>query len=112
MNLYLVISGELVSYGPTGGFDPPEYYSIAVLVVARTSAAARWAAWKTDDGLRGSFTGDPRDMPKLTVQKKAEDIDGPARVLSRDEEEALAQTVPHAWALHRDAPHIGLKKEE
>jgi len=106
MNLYLVISEELVSYGPTGGFEPPEWYRIAELVVAQSHSQARWLAWKADGGLRGSYNGDLCEMPKFTCQLKVRDYDdGPARALPYES----SCHMPH-WD-SKAAPHIGLEAD-
>ena len=106
MNLYLVISEEMVDYGPTRYMDapePPEWYRICELVVARNHSQARWLAWQTD---RNSFENYMPAMPKFTCQIKERDYDdGPARVLPYED----SHHMPY-WD-SKAAPHIGLEAD-
>lgn len=86
MKLYLVVSEELWDMFPIldDGTGPKEYYRIAELIVARSAAQARYLAWQTDS----SFSNDIRDMPRFSCRKKLADVEGPARVASREYEGA------------------------
>ena len=77
LNLYLVVSEELQTWG--GWYGPPEFYCIAELVVARNRSQARYLAWKTDY----SF-GDFRDMPRFRVNIKKKDVEGPPRLATKE----------------------------
>jgi len=98
MNLYLVMSEELCSAGEDW-YDPPEWYRIVELVVARSHGQARWLAWSADDG-----PGDVRDMPKFAVRLKGVGMDGPARIVS-DEYKLPGEGM--LWDIGK-APHIGI----
>lgn len=114
MNIYLVVSEELAEWMPSWELDPPERYRICEVVVARNHSQARWLAWKTDGGLRGTYTGDPRDMPRFTVQQKKFNYgDGPAHVMTDDEIKNLMNEWPwfSPWQVSKAAPHIGLEEE-
>ena len=76
MNLYLVVSEDLEGH-PSEGL-----YRIAELVVACSRSEAAYLAWKNDDGLWGSFTGDLRDKPKFQSRLKARGLDGLQRIVS------------------------------
>ncbi len=73
MNLYLVVSEELIHY-PADRYEPPEHYRIAELIVARSHGQARWLAWSMEDG-----PGDVRDMPKFAVRLKERRVEGGQR---------------------------------
>lgn len=75
MNVYLIISEELKTAVYEDWFVNAghwEYYRIAELVVAQNRGQARWLAWKGDGA---SFTGDVRDMPRMTCRMRAKNIE-------------------------------------
>jgi hypothetical protein len=81
MNVYRVTSEELETRVSAYSVDPPEIYCIAELVAAATSTKARWAAWRSD---RESYTGDVRDMPRMSVRLVATGLDIPAGIVTGD----------------------------
>lgn len=84
VNIYRVISEPLVTWHTSGSDVPPEDYAIAHLVAAETRSKAIWMAWKTDDCLRGSYTGDARDMPKFSARVCRKGVDLQAGIVSDD----------------------------
>jgi len=87
MNLYLVLSEEL-TYGATydsmgGPIEPPGEYCICELVVARSRAQATYLAWQADPG-SGGFTYNMQDKPKFKTRLKLKNVDGPARIASKE----------------------------
>jgi hypothetical protein len=82
MNLYLVVSqDELRTHG--SNYEPPEYYYLTELVIAKNPSQARYLAWKED---RGNFYPDYliEEMPKFHTSLKLKGLEGPARVISQD----------------------------
>ena len=76
MNLYLVASEPLShvvweDWFNRVGHDEP--YGIAELVIAESPNQAKWCAWKADEE---SFTGDVRDIPKMSATIRMKHIFG------------------------------------
>ena len=108
LNLYLVVSEELEGENLYGAVL---CYQICELVVARNHGQARWLAWKSDDGIDGSWSqwAPMADMPKMAVRLKAVGaLPGPARVLDYAEYKGMGDDY---WDVG-NAPHIGIHAEE
>ena len=79
MDLYLVVSEGMTAW--ESHYEPPEWYCIAELMVARNRSQARYLAWKAD---RNSFSYDFGDMPKFKIRLRIRDFPGSERVVSED----------------------------
>lgn len=84
-NLYFVLSEQLeetVWIDRVAYLGHNEPYCIAELVLATSPGQAKWMAWKTDEN---TFTGNVKNMPKMSVRKIASDFsDLPPRVVSQE----------------------------
>ena len=88
MNIYFVLSEEVVSYVDVGLDDAkaPEWGCICCLVRAETRSKAKYLAWKTDDSFPGCRSVDMAEMPSMSCKIVAKDVGGKAMVLPNTEE--------------------------
>ena len=74
MNLYLVVSEQLDG-GGSGYYDPPEYYHIAHLVIAKNPSQARYTAWKAGEG-DIVCKQKMEEMPRFSCRLRLKNVNG------------------------------------
>ena len=77
MNVYCVKSEELYHHGDSM-YDPPEYYCIVGLVVAKSPSQAKYLIWQTDSSFDKS---DITEMPKFQCRLSEKDVNLPIGVI-------------------------------